>query len=45
VVEVPYRFVDRAHGASKLSVAEIMDYLRLLLTLRMKGRTWNSAHS
>jgi len=45
VVEVPYRFVDREHGASKLSAAEIVDYVRLLLTLRLKGRTWNSAHS
>lgn len=45
VVEVPYRFVDRERGASKLSASEILDFLRLLLTLRLKGRTWNSVHS
>lgn len=45
VVEVPYRFVDREYGASKLSITEIVDYLKLLVTLRLKGRTWNSAHS
>lgn len=45
VVEIPYRFVDRAHGTSKLSAAEVLAYLRLLLTLRGKGNRWNLARS
>jgi len=45
VVEVPYRFIDRTHGTSKLSGGEVLDYLRLLLILRVKGRPWNSAPS
>lgn len=45
VVEIPYRFVDRARGRSKLSGGEMLDYLRLLITLRLRGRRWNSARS
>lgn len=45
VVEIPYRFVDRARGRSKLSGGEMVDYLRLLLTLRRRGHRWNSARS
>lgn len=44
VEEIPYRFVDREYGKSKLSSSEIMDYLRLLFTLRLKRGIWNSAH-
>lgn len=45
VVEIPYRFVDRQQGTSKLSAGEMLEYLRLLLRLRLKGRRWNSARS
>jgi len=45
VIEIPYRFVDRAHGTSKLSPGEALGYLRLLAALRLKGRRWNSAPS
>lgn len=45
IVEIPYRFSNRTHGASKLSAAEVLDYLRLLLVLRRKGRRWSSASS
>jgi len=45
VVEIPYRFVDRVRGASKLSAGEILDYVRLLLTLRTRRDRWNSARS
>src|SRR5574341_25574 len=36
LVEVPYRFVDRGHGASKLSAGEIVNFLRLLVDLRVR---------
>ncbi len=36
VVEIPYRFVDRQHGQSKLSPGEITAFLRLLLRLRRR---------
>jgi dolichol-phosphate mannosyltransferase len=45
VVEVPYRFVDRGRGASKLSSGEIVNFLRLLVDLRLRHRPWNSARS
>jgi len=45
VVEIPYRFVDRVRGRSKLSASEMVDYLRLLVALRLKGHRWNSARS
>lgn len=45
VVEIPYRFVDRRQGTSKLSAGEVLDYLRLLLRLRLRGHGWNSARS
>src|SRR3990170_3121300 len=45
VVEIPYRFVDRGHGTSKLSPREIVDFLRLLVHLRGKSGPWNSARS
>jgi len=45
IAEIPYRFVDRARGESKLSPREMVDYLRLLLALRRKGHRWNSARS
>lgn len=45
LVEVPYRFVDRGHGASKLSAGEIVNFLRLLVDLRVRRRPWNSARS
>lgn len=37
VAEVPYRFVDRRHGRSKLGMGEIVAFLRLLWGLRMHG--------
>ncbi len=36
VVEIPYRFVDRAQGESKLSAGEILAFLRLLRRLRRR---------
>lgn len=45
VVEIPYRFVDRGQGASKLSPGEIVDFLRLLAHLRRERGPWNSAPS
>ena len=45
VVEIPYRFVDRGQGTSKLSLGEIADFLRLLVYLRRRNKPWNSAHS
>lgn len=45
LVEVPYHFVDRGHGASKLSAGEILNFLRLLVDLRLRRGPWNSAHS
>jgi dolichol-phosphate mannosyltransferase len=36
VVEVPYRFVDRQHGESKLSPGEIWSFLKLLVALRIR---------
>ena len=45
LVEVPYRFVDRGRGASKLSAGEIVNFLRLLVDLRVRRRPWNSARS
>jgi dolichol-phosphate mannosyltransferase len=35
VVEVPYRFVDRRHGRSKLSPLEVLNFLKLLIALRV----------
>jgi dolichol-phosphate mannosyltransferase len=34
VVEVPYEFIDRQYGQSKLSRGEIVSFLRLLVSLR-----------
>jgi dolichol-phosphate mannosyltransferase len=34
VVEVPYEFIDRQYGQSKLSRVEIVSFLRLLVSLR-----------
>ncbi len=45
VVEIPYRFVDRKQGTSKLSAGEIVDFLRLLVQLRRQRSPWNSASS
>lgn len=35
VIEVPYEFVNREHGHSKLSSGEFLSFLRLLLHLKM----------
>ncbi len=35
VVEIPYRFVDRRHGRSKLDAREIWAFLRLLVALKV----------
>ena len=45
VVEIPYRFVDRGQGTSKLSPGEIVDFLRLLAHLRRERGPWSSAFS
>jgi dolichol-phosphate mannosyltransferase len=45
VVEIPYRFVDRGRGASKLSSGEIVNFLRLLIDLRLRRGPWSSGHS
>ncbi len=37
VVEVPYRFVDRQRGKSKLNTGEILAFLKLLWQLRFHG--------
>ncbi len=37
IEEIPYRFVDRARGQSKLSAGEIWAFLRLLARLKMGG--------
>mgnify|MGYP005859417727 CR=1 FL=1 len=44
VVEIPYRFVERGLGASKLSGGEIVNFLRLLAYLKRGTTRWNSAH-
>jgi hypothetical protein len=38
ISEVPYVFVERAGGRSKLDSAEILNYLRLLGRLRRRSR-------
>ncbi len=38
IEEIPYRFVDRARGQSKLSSGEIWAFLRLLARLKLGGR-------
>ena len=41
VAEIPYRFVDRRHGRSKLGIGEIAAFIRLLVTLRVgKLESW-----
>ena len=45
VVEIPYRFVNRGLGKSKLSPGEIVDFLRLLVHLRWGRGPWSSARS
>lgn len=41
VVEIPYRFVDRQQGSSKLSAREMCDFLRLLARLRRERSPWS----
>lgn len=36
VAEIPYRFVDRRHGRSKLGVGEIVAFIRLLWGLKVR---------
>jgi dolichol-phosphate mannosyltransferase len=36
VAEIPYRFVDRQRGKSKLGVGEILAFLKLLWHLRVR---------
>ena len=37
VVEVPIRFIDRAAGRSKMSLSEILNYLRFMLRVFISG--------
>lgn len=39
IVEVPYEFVERRHGRSKLSPGEFAAFLRLLIHLKMRDRS------
>ncbi len=43
VVEVPIRFRDRANGESKFTIGDVVEFVRLVISLFAERRTWRSA--